>query len=276
MKKINATILLLVLVSCAPAMGAASQKTTATTKAGRNCLFIGHSFFIPVARRFEKLPGQSGITDHRQKLVFAGGRGGSPGNLWKGGRRPVIQKILKSGKIELLGMTYYDSTNSSFEDYQRWIDYALKYNPKTRFFIGLCWGKNGASRTLAEYAGANLKASKSLYRTVVALRKKYPNNRIIYIDYGMASVELKRQFETGNLPDVKSLVSRSGVYRDRMGHAAGILQDLSALVWLKAIYGVDPTTSDVKLSYKTDIKPIAKKIVAEQTSRRRQTEKANK
>jgi hypothetical protein len=278
MKRFNAIILLGVLVSCGPVMGADSQKPIATTKAsakaGRNCLFIGHSFFIPVARRFEKLPGQSGVTNHRQKMVFAGGRNGSPGSLWKGGKRPAIQKILASGKIELLGMTYYDSTNSSFEDYQRWIDYALKYNSKTRFFIGLCWGKNGAKRTLAEYAGSNLKASKALYQTVVALRKKYPNNTIIYINYGTASVELKRQFEAGNLPDVKSMVSRSGVYRDSMGHAAGILQDLSTLVWLKAIYGVDPTTSGVKLTYKTDLKPIAKKIVSEQTNRRRQAEKA--
>jgi hypothetical protein len=276
MRRIAAIVLIGVLVWCLPAVGADSGTSATTTKpkAGYHCLFIGHSFFIPVAKRFEKLPGQCGVENHRQQVVFSGGRSGSPGELWKGGRRATIQKILETGKIELLGMTYYNSENSSSEAYKRWIDYALKYNPKTVFFIGLPWGKDGAKRKLAEYAGANQRASAALYRTVVELRKKYPNNAIFYANYGMASGELKRLFEAGKLPDVKNMVGKSGgtLYTDSMGHAANILKDLSALVWLRALYDVDLASGRLKLDYATDLRPIAVKIVAEQTGRQQETD----
>ena len=89
-------------------------------------------------------------------------------------------------KSEVLGMTNYDSTNSTFEDYQRWIDYALKHNAGTTFFIGQPWGKNCASRALKEYTAANSKTSESLQKTVTALRKKDTENSILFLNYGRA------------------------------------------------------------------------------------------
>jgi len=269
MRRTAAVILIGILVKCSLALGADSGKPAANADAhdGYHCLFIGHSFFIPVAKRFENLPAQCGVGNHRQQLVFSGGQSGSPGELWKGGKRAAIQKILESGQIELLGMTYYGPTNSSLEDYRRWIEYALKYNPETAFFIGLPWGRNGAARELAEYAWANQRASRALYRTVVQLRKRYPQNTFFYANYGMASVELKRRFEAGKLPDVDRLMGKSGLYADRTGHAANILKDLSALIWLTALYDVDLANSDLKLDYTTDLKPMAVKIGAEQAVR---------
>ena len=244
--------------------GADSGKPeAASAKAGQHCLFIGHSFFVPVAKRFETLPGKFGVVNHRQQTVFSGGASGSPGSLWDGGKRVQIERILATGEIELLGMTYFDPSNSSFEDYQRWIDYALKHNAETTFFIGQPWGKHGASRALKEYTEANSRTSKSLLKTVAALRKHYPENRILYLNYGRASVELKRRFETGTLPGVKNIVGKSDntIYSDRLGHATNILKDLSALLWLRALYEIDLAASDLKLDYSADLKAIAGEIV---------------
>jgi hypothetical protein len=265
-KRIIITILFVGLfLPSVPVFGSEPAKTAdASAKAGQNCLFIGHSFFVPVAKRFEALPGRSGIETHRQQTVFSGGASGSPGSLWKGGKRTQIQKILATGEIELLGMTYYDSTNSAFEDYQRWIDYALKHNAGTTFFIGQPWGKNGASRALKEYTAANSRTSESLQKTVTALRKSYPENRILFLNYGRASVELKRLFETGALPGVKGIVGKSGatIYSDRLGHGTNILKDLSALLWLTDLYDIDLAASGLKLDYAVDLKAIASEIVA--------------
>jgi len=113
---------------------------TVLPKDGATCLFIGHSFFIPVAKSFDQHAKLNGFSKHKQLSVFSGGQSGAPGSLWKSKRHSErIKTILKSGNIQLLGMTV--GFNSSFDDYKRWFDFALEHNPKTKFMVGLCWGK---------------------------------------------------------------------------------------------------------------------------------------
>ena len=113
-------------------------------KDGATCLFIGHSFFIPVAKSFDEHAKLNGFSKHKQIAVSSGGQSGTPGSLWKSNRKSQgIKKILASGKIQLLGMTT-GKINSEYEDYKRWIEFALKHNPKTKFMIGLCWHPGGA------------------------------------------------------------------------------------------------------------------------------------
>jgi len=278
MRRISALILVAFLLIHCPAFGQDMERPTSTNTeaiAGYDCLFIGHSFFIPVAQRFERLPEACGVEDHSQKTVFSGGQSGSPGELWRGGKRTEIQAILETGEIELLGMTYYDPTNSSLEDYKRWIDDALEHNPNTAFFIGLPWGLNGARRDLEEYEKVGQITNESLYRTVLELRRLYPDNTILYAYYGMASVELKRLYEAGDLPDVENAVGPSGLYRDGMGHASNILKDLAALIWLESLYEIDLTECDLDLEYETDLMQVAEEIVAEQPDKQLQLEEAS-
>jgi hypothetical protein len=277
MKRMTAILLLVFLLTCFPAFGQDLDRTATTDVEsidGYNCLFIGHSFFIPVAQRFERLPEACGVEEHQQKTVFSGGRSGSPGELWRGGKRTEIQAILETGEIGLLGMTYYDPTNSSLEDYKRWINDALEHNPDTAFFIGLPWGLNGARRDLEEYEAAGQRANESLYRTVLELRRLYPDNTFLYAYYGMSSVELKRLYEAGDLPDVENAVGPSGLYRDGMGHASNILKDLAALVWLATLYDIDLADCDLELEYETDLMQVAEEIVAEQPDKQQQLEEA--
>lgn len=231
------------------------------TKKGMNCLFIGHSFFVPVSKVFEKLPGQSGVKKHQQQSVYSGGKGGSPGGLWKGRKKSSIKKILKTGRIELLGMTV-GTENSSLEDYRRWIDFALKYNPKTSFFIALCWGKAADKRKLSEYTAANLKGNDMLFAVVTTLRKQYPDTEFFYLNYGIASVECKRLFEAGKLPGIKTLKGPDGIYKDNTSHGHKILLDLCALLWLNRIYNIKIDNSKPQLSHEADLNEIANHIIA--------------
>ena len=61
----NITILAGFVLLCSPTLRADSEKPAASSKteAGYHCLFIGHSFFIPVARKFENLPARCGGDD---------------------------------------------------------------------------------------------------------------------------------------------------------------------------------------------------------------------
>jgi hypothetical protein len=70
---------------------------------GANCLFIGHSFFIPVAKSFDKIAARSELTSHQARFVFSPGLGGSPRGLWENERRrQQVEKVLASGTVELL------------------------------------------------------------------------------------------------------------------------------------------------------------------------------
>ena len=50
--------------------------------AGYNCLFIGHSFFVPIANKLIPLAASAGVT-HTHNEVFSGGATGVPSALWQ-------------------------------------------------------------------------------------------------------------------------------------------------------------------------------------------------
>jgi|ETNmetMinimDraft_30_1059905.scaffolds.fasta_scaffold63870_1 hypothetical protein len=259
-----------VLLSLTISSAYTAEKNAATDAKGHNCLFIGHSFFIPVAPVFKDFAQKAGIDDHSQQTVFSGGASGAPGSLWQNPqKRTRIQGVLNTGEVDLLGMTYYNRSNSSLDDYRQWIDYALKQNPKTQFFIGLAWGrivnKERKRRDLKEYTASGHAYHEATYRSIVLeLRESYPDNRIMCCYYGMASGELRKRFEAGELAKTKQLVGQAfSVYRDGMGHAGEILKSVSALVWLYTIYDIEPSEVDLHLKDDAeDPKPIATAIIA--------------
>ncbi len=228
-------------------------------KDGANCLFIGHSFFIPVAKSFDKVAGQNGFSSHQSKFVFAGGKNGAPGELWNNPKhKKQIEDALATGKIDLLGMTAFGELGSSLEDYKRWIDLALKHNPETRFFIGAPWVPGGTKLGTDQYNKAIEVIGDGLFKTVTELRKAYPKNHIYFINYGKVASELKSRYDTDKLPDVTKLFGKGEAALfsdDKLGHGGPMLLEMSALVWLKTLYGAD--VAKLKYSaYKSDVMEI--------------------
>ncbi|MDG2025671.1 MAG: S-layer homology domain-containing protein [Acidimicrobiales bacterium] len=231
--------------------------------AGYNSLFIGHSFFIPVAGLLPALAADAGLVDHTQEGVFSGGASGAPQAMWENASvRAGIQASLDSGDIELFGMTYHP-VYPTLEGYRLWIDYALAQNPHTVIMVGLPWSTNPGAIDAATYASTWHDAHETGFHPVIDdLRDEYPGVVIFEIGYGHAATELYERFDAGELPGIDTLVRSGGpgVFSDSFGHADAILRDLAAHVWLRAIYGVPLSTLDDP-GYEVDLREIADEIM---------------
>jgi hypothetical protein len=265
-----ALVLWLVVLSqgCTPPGNGGNPTPTPTPNPegeGFNSLFIGHSFFIPIARQMPFHAAQAGISGHTQSHEMSGGSSGAPLSLWQDAdHRANIQAVLNTGAVELFGMT--TASNPTTEGYELWFDYALSKNPNTRFFIALPWLDFPSDYTAAAYANFWQPLHDGPWHDFIdELRALYPNVEIFCIPHGQAALELFSLFEAGNLPDISVLtgVAGEGLFSDYKGHGHTdeILYDTMELVWLNAIYGVELEEYVYDPGYITDIKAIAKSIM---------------
>ena len=233
---------------------------------GFDSLFIGHSFFRPMAEEMAVLAPLAGFDAHTQEVVFSGGATGSPEGLWlQDTKRANIQAELDEGDIDLFGMTYHPDY-PSLTGYVNWIDYALAANPDTIVFVAIPWITNPVNYTAASYAAAlDVGYPAVAYPLIDSLRDEYPDTTIFAIPYGLSAGELYTRYADGELDDVTELVGSngSGVFRDGFGHADHILEDLASLIWLQAIYGVDLAAFDAGYDWTVDLNTIASSILAE-------------
>ena len=99
------------------------------------------------------------------------------------------------------------------------------------------------------------------------LRHTFVDAEIFMLPYGQSAVELRTLYNTGNLPDVDTLVShrgRLGIHSDAHGHAEQLLTDLNTLIWLKSIYNYDVRQFEGTFGYTTDIKQLAYDVAMRQ------------
>jgi hypothetical protein len=232
---------------------------------GAHGLFIGHSFFVPVAVAFDRLAVENEFSSHQMDSVFAGGAAGAPGALWDDAdKRAQIEGFLATGEIDLLGMTAFGGLGSQFEDYANWIDLALAYNPETRFFIGSPWTFGGPTIETATYDQSIETAGAALFEVVLQLREAYPQTRIDYLNYGKAASIMKRDFEAGQLPDIHEMVGLgdTALFADAaMGHAGPMMLEVCALAWMHALYGAW-TEELVFGPYESDVQGILAEVFA--------------
>lgn len=264
-------LLLLVVGTQAIAAEPTAANASPERLSGYNCVFMGHSFFAPIAVGIDAHAKRAGFATHRQQVFFAGGSKGTPGWLWRSeDHRKRIQAALASGKVDLLGMTY-TTQNSELKDFKQWVDFALNHNPKTRFFIARPWIPYPKSVGTKQYARVYASSMEPINGIIDRLRKDYPKSVFFSINYGQSAVELRRLYDAGKLPEVNALLTNNregkiGIYRDQLGHADRgnrLLISLSELVWLSTIYQVDLKKYQWMPICKADLKAIAAKIVSE-------------
>ena len=249
---------MLVWLVVASSCQSTDQVAPAPPATGYRALFMGHSFFEPVTRDIAEHARRAGFSGHVQDVYYSAGVSGSPEGLWTDtGHQIAIQSILATGDIGLVGMTYH-SAHPTPVGYRRWIEYALQHNPNAAFFIAAPWPRYPADSTQEEYDAIWRELHATIHDIIDGLRAEFPDTVIFCIPYGLASLELKQRFEADALPDVSTLIG--GVYADALGHPLDILLDLSELIWLSAIYGVELDDYPHDPGYLTDLKGLAHEL----------------
>ncbi|NRB38931.1 MAG: hypothetical protein HRU20_10780 [Pseudomonadales bacterium] len=264
--KTLAALLIVLGLGCSSSDNGSDPSPSQTDNKGYNILFIGHSFFRPVAEGMTAHADRAGIVGHTQKIVYSGGASGSPQALWENiNKRTQIQAILDAGDIELLGMTYHPDY-PEIDGYAIWAKYALQQNPNTKFFIALPWQTNPSSMDSATFKTTWADGHPlATHAHIDTLRTTYPGNDFYCIPYGAGAAELYKLYDQENLTDVQTLISQGGneaIFTDNFGHPDDILVTLSQVIWLDAIYQVDLSSYNYDPGYITDLKTIASDVMA--------------
>ncbi len=237
---------------------------------GYSCLFLGHSFFAPIADNFAQLPAKCGFAGHKQTVVFHGGPDGAPGKLWDSDKGDVAQakKLLEAGTVDLVGLTFYPDVGSSLSDYRSWVDMALKHNPKTRFVIQEPWPKYEC-KNIQQYEAEIEKCQAYIHQIIDQLRKAYPRTSFQCIPQGRWMLGLWKLLEEKKLPEVAVLMrsdnndKRPCLFLDPLGHGGDIPVKQGGLLWLAIVYKADLGKCPLQTGTKTDLKKLAKQISLE-------------
>jgi len=244
------------------------EETEVPPSSQHNTLFMGHSFFTPIARQIPFHMTQLGIDDHSQHVEMSGGETGTPIALWEDEQhRNNIQAVLDTGKVELFAMTVNPITES-IEGYTLWIDYALSKNPNTKIVIGTPWLDFPADYDDAtSYENIIIDGIDSkILVDIDELRILYPETEIISLPYAFAANELRHMFEAGQLPNVTELIGNNlntSIFVDEKGHGHGngLLLDLVEFIWLAQIYDIDLDSYVYSAGHDVNLKEVAKSIL---------------
>ena len=268
-----------------------TDASTDTVARGLKSLYMGHSYFRRQAEAMQEYAELAGIEGHDSTTIFYGGFKGSAAAIWNNESAPDSQAIVKGhldgGDIEMLGMTIFVDEEAPEGDVRRidsqiqglknWIEYARSKNPDTIFFVALPWlgrpldyvGETGDPQTSGHeaYRARILESESGILPLIDELRATFEDSEIFLLAYGQGSVELRTLYNTGNLPDVDTLVSEDGllgIHRDTHGHAEQLLTDLNTLVWLESIYNYNVLEFSKEYTYTTDIKQLAHDVANRQ------------
>jgi hypothetical protein len=249
-----------------PEFVAALEGIESPPAAGTSALFMGHSFFAPIARQMTFHAALLGLNDYTQYVEFSGGATGTPLALWQDEQhRDSIQTVLDTGDIDLVAMPFGPD-----EGYSLWIDYALSKNPDTTFVIGLPWIDFPGDYDTASYESRYLEAVETVWTSQIeSLRANYPEVDVISMPYGFAATELRNMYEAGQLPGVSDLIGdnpETSLFKDRKGHGhgGGLLLDLAEFIWLDIVLGIDLESYEYNAGHSVNLKEVAQSILEEQ------------
>ena len=244
----------------------------ATKKKGLKCFFYGHQYFTPLADAIGPVADKAGITDHKattyitKNHVYA-----SPAYMaafiQPDPPKPIepdlkLQALLNAGKIDLLGLTYFQRDTGRIEHYKEMFDYVLARNPNAQLLIHFPSGASPALRRLSilNREGDALRAK--FYATVVVpLRKAYPDKKIHFWYSGRVTSEIRRRFEDGELPQVYEFIGDRWIFSGRAGYPGPFLQDLQGLILYSLIYDVELPKSVPGLKGKIDLNALAAEMI---------------
>ena len=250
-------------------------QTTSTTIddpkdiAGLTVLYAGHSFGRPFAENLTKTAKFAGMKDHEQRIVFRGGENGAPQAMWEDPTaKNEIKNALNDGNVDIViliccSQELLESNGQSDKAIVEIMEYALSKNPNTKFGLSMPWADYPENYIDANEHRLQTDAAYPRYQQFAkSLSNLFPDVDIFTFYHGAAIYELRDLFEKGMLQDVDNLIGpeRNSIFTDKKGHAGLLAKDTGSLIWLNAIYGINPMDIPKIEKYKLDIREVAAKV----------------
>jgi hypothetical protein len=216
----------------------------------------GHSLVAPALGPFVAFAQQAGYDGHVPFKQLSGGVSGAPRAQWaRTGERQIMKPVLALGKWDVMTMgTHIEG--SDVEDFGRWIELGLKYNPKMIFYIQDVWPRltdvirggqltGGAKPKLEPYEKRMDWINDFVAERVEALNEKF-GDKVFVIPVGNGMRELVRMQLDGKLPGVDEIFvsknderGRVGLYRDSI-HPSRIVAQLEGYIYFACLYKKNP------------------------------------
>ena len=220
----------------------------------------GHSFMAPGYRSLPAIAQAAGL---RQPPLFThtgGGITGSARYKWEQENgifqfegRPAPKLLSSLANAQWDAMTWGPYFHDRPQYYECWIDFALKYNPKLKFYLSDAWPQldqldelptSNEQLTSALFARLGAEKNKTYGTLVQQLRKKY-GERVFIMPTSDAMVLAVEYFHEGKLPGVEGVHRFIGkkersLWRDRLGHLGPGLDQLEGYVFYATLYGRSP------------------------------------
>ena len=245
---------------------ATDEADSDTEVEGLEVLYMGHSFGRPFAENMETAADLAGIEGHNQLIVSRGGEKGAPQAMWED--RKVQSKIkaeLNTGTVDVLIMICCSKELLNSGVTESWAEleiaeYALAQNPDTRIGLAMPWVD--FPRTFndsAEHRERTDDGYHAFQAFADQLSADLGGADVFTFYHGAAIYELRDMFEQGALPEIESLIGprATSIFTDEKGHAGLLAKDTGTLIWLNAIYGIDPLDVNMVDNYDVDIRQVA-------------------
>ena len=235
------------------------------TVEGVEVLYIGHSFGRPFASNLGTVTEIAGVEGHEQHIIFRGGENGAPQAMWEAPRQQaLIKEQLDTGTVDVVVMIccsveFRETEGASDQAIVDIASYALEQNPDTRIGLAMPWIDFPSAYASAEEHGAVTDAAWPAYEDFAERLRVDLDADVFAFYHGAAVLEIRAMFEDGQLSDVDTLIGpkSSSVFTDEKGHAATLAKDTGTLIWLHAIYGIDPLDVAPIGKYDVDIRQVA-------------------
>jgi hypothetical protein len=233
-------------------------------------LYAGHSFGRPFAENLTKTAKFAGIKDHEQRIVFRGGTNGAPQAMWEDPTaQNEIKNSLNDGNVDIViliccSQELVESNGQSDKAIVEIMEYALSKNPNTKFGLSAPWADFPENYIDANEHRLQTDAAYPRYQQFAkSLSNLFPDVDIFTFYHGAAIYELRDLFEKGMLQDVDNLIGpeRNSIFTDKKGHAGLLAKDTGSLIWLNAIYGINPMDIPKIEKYKLDIREVAAEVL---------------
>ena len=233
---------------------------------GLEVLYMGHSFGRPFAENMEAAADLADIEGHNQLIVSRGGEKGAPQAMWEAPKvQAEIKATLNTGTVDVLIMICCSKEllNSGFAE--SWAEleiaeYALAQNPDTRIGLAMPWVDFPRNfNDAAEHREQTDDGYQAFQVFAEQLSADLGGADVFTFYHGAAIYELRDMFEQGALPEIESLIGpkATSIFTDEKGHAGLLAKDTGTLIWLNAIYGIDPLDVAMVDNYEVDIRQVA-------------------